>query len=154
MTAKKLITVTVPASYERKLWTGNEFIEFGQHRERVPMTRTTTVQAGRVLVEVDIAQIVADVAVTAMENKTKRATALAGRIRATVLEHDTTETVEPSHWAGPVEVWTKEISNRWNQGEERVKFEPVNYRHGPSRSDLEEDGWEYQETINDEGGDT
>lgn len=153
MTSKKTITVTVPTSYTRKLWTGNDFIEFGQHKERRPMTQTTTTEAGHVLVEVDIDQIIRDVAVTAMENRTKKATALAGRIRAKVLDVDTTETVEPSHWAGPIEVWTKESVSRWNQGEELVKFEPVDYAGGPSRSDLEEEGWTYEETIQ-EGGDS
>ena len=83
---------------------------------------------------------------------TKKATALSGRIRAKVLEHDTTQTSEASPWAGPIEVWTKEVVSRWNQGEERVKFVPLEDPYSRSRSELEEDGWTYQETINEEGG--
>ena len=152
---KKTITVTVRSSHERKLWTDNGFIEFGQYKERRPMTQTTTIEVGPVLVEIDVATIVREIASTAMMNSTKKASALRGNIRAKVLEVDTTKNVEPSHWAGPIEVWTKEIASRWNQGEEITRFEPVGYEYGPSRSDLEEEGWTYQETINDtEGGTT
>lgn len=150
--AKRTITVTVQASVEKPRWTDNDFIEYGQHKERRPMTQTKTAESGSVLVEIDVAQIVADVAHTAMYNSTKKATALSGRIRARVLEHETTTTVEPSAWAGPIEVWTKEVDSRWNQGEERVKFVALGDKYSPSRSDLEEDGWTYQETLNEEGG--
>lgn len=151
MTDKKTIVVTVPASHERKLWKGNDFIEFGQHKERRPMIRATTIQEGRVLVEIDVARIVSDIAVTAMENRTKKASALSGRIRAKVLEHETTETSEPSPWAGPIEVWTRISDSRWNEGEELVRFEPVNDPHGRPRSELEDEGWTYETTIQ-EGG--
>ena len=110
--------------------------------------------AGPVLVEIDVAAIVAEIASTAMQNSTKKASALRGHVRAKVLEVDTTKNVEPSHWAGPVEVWTKPNASRWNQGEEITRFEPVGYEYGPSRSDLEEEGWTYEETINEEGGTT
>ena len=151
---KKTITVTVPARHERARWTDNKFIEFGQYKERRPMTRTTTIEAGPVLVEIDIAEIVANIAATAMYNRGKNATALNGKIRAKVLEVETTETIEPSIWTGPIEVWTRENASRWNEGETVTRFEAVGDEYSPSRSDLEEEGWTYEETINEEGGTT
>ena len=58
---KRTITVTVPARHETTRWTDETFIEFGQYKERRPMTRTTTVETGPVLVEIDVAQIAAEI---------------------------------------------------------------------------------------------
>ncbi len=152
---KRTITVTVPARHETTRWTDETFIEFGQYEERRPMTRTTTVETGPVLVEIDVAQIAAEIAASAMYNAGKKAGWLRGSIRAKVLEVEKTETTEPSIWTGPIEVWTKPNASRWNLGETITKFVALGDDYSLSRSEMEEAGWTYEETINDtEGGTT
>lgn len=95
---KKTITVTVQASIEGRSWADNELIDEGGREHSVPMTKITTTTSGDVLVEVDLAEIVLEVARTALSNIGKRATKFDGKIRAKVLTSKTEEERSPSRW--------------------------------------------------------
>jgi hypothetical protein len=148
----KKITVTVPAVVHDTKLEDEIFHEFGAAKERHWTTKVTTTQTGSVLVEVDLAEIVATIAQTALYNSGKRASLLNGSIRAKVLEVESQEEREPSAWAGPIQVWTKELDDPFYPPgrKTRTKFvaELDEYRQAPD--ELEADGWTYQTTLNEE----
>ncbi len=96
---KKTITVKIDSSIERVRWTDHKATDEDEFRSRRPMTKVTETIRGEVEVELDLAEIVLDLAAQALHNKGPKASALSGKIRARVLTSHVDEKREPTQWA-------------------------------------------------------
>lgn len=97
---KKTITVTTESRIERIRWADHKLVDDGSdYKSRRPMTKVTEIIRGEVEVQLDLAEIVVEIARQALRNTRPKATILSGKIRARVLTSQTDETREPSGWA-------------------------------------------------------
>jgi hypothetical protein len=99
VSASKKIRVTIPARIERIDWADHKVVYIDGRGDRLPMTKVIEIVEAEVLVEVDLPEIIAQIAQTALYNAGKKATMLNGNIRAKVLTVTSEEEIrEPTNW--------------------------------------------------------